>query len=98
MKEFEIFLKELFKRLAEDNDKVGVECANSNIYPAKVIGYSKKYMTIDVEFDADNLTKPESKLVEKPRFGYSMEPEYDCVVENVKVKEENVFWTNIKLT
>ena len=48
-------------------------------------------MTIEVEFDSDDLTTPQSKLVERNGFGsYSIEPEYDCVVENVKVKKINM--------
>lgn len=98
MEEFNNFMLLLFQQLATGNSKVMVECANGKEFAARVTGYSEEYMSIDVEFDRDDLIIPERVEENVEGFGYGMEQETCHVIKNVPVKRSHANYTCIKLT
>lgn len=96
---FKEFLIKLFTQMGKGNFTVQVECANDKLFDADVIGYSEEYMTIKVRFHSDELTKPGTKEVRSGGFGYgtSDDDNYTLEVVQVPVKEEDVWFENIKI-
>ena len=97
--EFKDFLIKLFTQMSTGNFTVKVECAENKSFDADVIGYSEEYMTIKVRFHSDKLTKPGTKRVHTCGFGYgtSDDDNYTLEVVQVPVKEESIWFENIKL-
>ena len=84
--------------MSTGNFTVKVECAGNKTFDADVIGYSEEYMTVKVRFHSDKLTKPGTKEVPTYGFGFGGD-DNDYILENVQVpvKEENIWFENIKL-
>ena len=97
--QFKEFLIKLFTQMSTGNFDVNVECADNKNFLARVIGYSEEYMTIKVKFYSNDLTKPGFKRVPRLGFGFGTSDDNDYILEEtqVSVKEENVWYKNIKL-
>jgi hypothetical protein len=98
MEDFKVFLINLFKQLSTGDFTVNVDCADDKQFSADVIGYSEEYMTIEVRFHSDELTKPGRREVKQVSFGYSIGDD-DVIMEDciVPVKVERIWWESIKL-
>ncbi|MFZ2486953.1 MAG: hypothetical protein WAZ19_02430 [Anaerolineae bacterium] len=97
MVEFREFLIRLFQHLSTGDFTVIVECSGGEEFKADVIGYSEEYMEVHVRFHSDNLQKPGVREVKIGGFGYESEETVSLEACMVPVKDEHVFWTNIKL-
>ena len=95
-KDFKDFLICLFAKMSTGDFTVKVECAENKLFDADVIGYSVEYMTINVRFHSDDLTKPGVKQV-PVAWGFGSEPEYTLEHVQIPVKCENVYYKSIKI-
>jgi hypothetical protein len=96
--EFKDFLIKLFTQMSTGNFTVKVECSGNKTFDADVIGYSEEYMTVKVRFHSDKLTKPGTKRVYMCDFGFgTSDDDYTLEDIQVPVKEENIWFENIKL-
>lgn len=68
MESYQHFMRKLFGQLAQGKTRVNVNCADNKVFEADVTGYSEEYMTINVRFVSDDLTKP-GVVYERPAWG-----------------------------
>jgi hypothetical protein len=96
---FREFLIRLFTQMSTGDFTIMVQCADDKEFSAEVIGYSEEYMTIEVRFHSDELTKPGVERVPRHGFGFGGpgDDNYDLVPVRVPVKKERVWFENIRL-
>jgi hypothetical protein len=92
--EYQNFCNKFFTYLATGARKVIVVNGQGKEFGAEVIEVNISWQTIRVRFDSDNLTKPATRMVQRP---FSMDQD-DMMVEHYheKVKEDSINYKYIK--
>lgn len=103
MEEFKEFMIKLATRMATGNFTVKVDCSTDTVdkqFAADVIGYSEQYMTVEVRYHLDTLTKPSTKRVSKLFWGFGGQDDdedYELVETQVPVKTDHINYRYIIL-